>query len=349
MREAGVQYTYPEALADELAAEFGYYMPSKFLKQEVVPAVTDEAVKYADYFYDYNDWDLFYYVFTQTDNIQHLEGFSENTAEVYAKIDGFIGELMRRMPRESTLIIASDHGFRKFELGIDLNELLEGLGFLERLPGGDDIDSDRPIAFPNMWHVYFNEDLLTAENLAARGVEVAAGESPRDALTRYLGSREIVSNDGTKKFPLEFTPVENRFDKNDPDLVVEGAYDGYMVEFWNLKRPRGGLVWPLMASEAHNHEREGVFFVWGNHVNSSYDAGVKNIEDIAPTTLYLLGLPVAADMDGRVMFDVLHGKYVAATPQYELDDYHEISREFIAVEQETESLEKKLRALGYVH
>ena len=105
----------------------------------------------------------------------------------------------------------------------------------------------------------------------------------------------------------------------------------------------------LMDSEAHNHEREGVFFVWGNHVNSSYDAGVRNIEDIAPTTLYLLGLPVAADMDGRVMFDVLHGKYVAATPQYELGDYREISREFIVVDQKKESLEKKLRALGYVH
>ena len=348
VRETGVQYTHPEALADELAGEFGYYMPSKFLKREVVPAVTDEAAKYAGYFYDYDDWDLFYYVFTQTDNIQHLEGFSEAAAEVYSKIDRFIGELVRKMPKESTLIIASDHGFRKFDLGIDLNEFLEGLGLLDRLSGGDDIDYDRTIAFHNMWHVYFNEDLLTAENLAARGVEVAKGESARDALTRYIGSREIVSTGGTKRFSLEFTPVEGRVDKNDPHLVVEGAYDGYMVEFWNLKRPRGGVVWPLRASEAHNHEREGVFLVWGNHVNSGYDAGVKNIEDIAPTTLYLLGLPVAADMDGRVMFDILHRKFVAATPQYELGDYNEITREFIAVEQETEPLEKKLRALGYI-
>ena len=39
-REAGSQYTHPEALAEELSERFGYYMPSKFLDREVVPAAT---------------------------------------------------------------------------------------------------------------------------------------------------------------------------------------------------------------------------------------------------------------------------------------------------------------------
>jgi hypothetical protein len=104
-----------------------------------------------------------------------------------------------------------------------------------------------------------------------------------------------------------------------------------------------------MSSEANNHEREGVFFVWGNRVKSIGDVGTKNIEDIAPTTLYLLGLPVAADMDGRVIFDVFQDDFVSRNPELVIPDYGEIRRDFVAVEEDTESFEKKLRSLGYVH
>jgi predicted AlkP superfamily phosphohydrolase/phosphomutase len=347
VRESGAQYTYPAELADELAEKLDYYMPSKFLKQDVVFSVTGEAARYAGFFYDYDDWDMFHYVFTQTDNIHHLEGFSKNAAAVYEEIDRFLGELMRRLPDDCTLIIASDHGFNKFTWGVDINESLEQLGLLVRKPGGDEIDYERTTVFHNMWHLYFNSTLATRDNLVDIGVAFEANETPRDALIRLVNKINIVTSDG-RQYPLKFTPMEEDLPGDHPDMVVEGAYDDYMVEFWNLMRPRGSMMWKLMASEAHNHDREGVYLVWGNHVRTGIDSGTKNIEDIAPTIMYLLGLPNAADMDGRAMFEVFHDRYLTQNPEFIIDNYSEIRREFMAAEKDTESLEKTLRSLGYV-
>jgi predicted AlkP superfamily phosphohydrolase/phosphomutase len=347
VRESGAQYTYPAELADVLAEELDYYMPSKFLKQDVVPSVTVEAAKYASFLYEYDDWDLFYYVFTQTDNIHHLEGFSKNAAAVYEEIDRFLGDLMRRLPADCTLIIASDHGFNKFTWGVDVNESLEQLGLVVRKPGGEEIDYERTTAFHNMWHLYFNPSLTTREHLAEIGVSVEENESPRDALIRLVNNIKIVTADG-KQYPLAFKPLPENLPPDQPDMVVEGAYDDYMVEFWNLMRPRGNLMWKLADSEAHNHDREGIFLVWGNHVRTGIDAGTRTIEDIAPTMLYMLGLPTAADMDGRAMFEAFHDIYLAQNPEYVVNDYREIQREFMAAEKDTESLEKTLRSLGYV-
>jgi predicted AlkP superfamily phosphohydrolase/phosphomutase len=196
--------------------------------------------------------------------------------------------------------------------------------------------------------VYFNDDLVTKDNLAARGVEVQAGEQPKDALIRYLTGGEIRSADGKQKFPIDLFPLSGDYGGDDPDMVVNGAYDGYSVEFWNLKRPRGAVVWELMESEAHDHERDGVYFMWGKYVKQNFDAGVRRIEDIAPTMLYLLGLPVASDMDGRPIYDALNSGYVAGHEGYFIKDYNEIPRETVVVEKDTEPLEKKLKSLGYV-
>jgi len=348
-REAGAQYTHPAALAEELSNRFDYYMPSKFLDREVVPAATVEAAKYASFFYDYDDWDLYFYVFTQSDNIHHLEGFSERAAQVYESIDRFLGELMERLPEESTLIVASDHGSGVFEWGIDVNEFFEQLGLLVRKPDGENIDYERTIVFHNMWHLYFNHELLTAGNLKAVGISIEPAETPGAALIRFLENREIRSAGGSKRYPLRFTLVSGDFAGDDPDALVEGAYGDYLVEFWNLKRPRGNMVWRLTESEAHNHIRDGIFAMWGKHVGKGYDVGLRQIEDIAPTILYLLGLPAADDMDGRGIFDALTPDFVSAHASYTVADYQDISRDFLAIEKDTEPLEKKLKSLGYVH
>ncbi len=89
--------------------------------------------------------------------------------------------------------------------------------------------------------------------------------------------------------------------------------------------------------------------MWGRHISDGYDAGLRQIEDIAPTILYLLGLPAAEDMDGRGILDALVPGFVASHTSYTVADYREIPRDFVAVEKDTEPLEKKLKSLGYVH
>lgn len=351
VRDTAGQFTYPKALADDLYSRFGYYLPSKFLKEWVMPDLTMQSVKYASFFYDYDDWDLYSFVFTQSDNIHHLEGFTPRAEEIYHIIDRFLGKLMEQLPEESTLIIASDHGFRAFEYGVDLNRYFETKGLLKCKPDGPYIDYDQTMVFHNMWYLYFNHALLTRENLESLNITINDSEKPVDAFVRHLQEigRNVTSPYGRKQFPVEFTPVNDDMVGDDPDMLVEGAYDGYMVEFWNLKRAHGEVVWRLVPTEVHNHDRDGVYLMWGKHVKKGLNAGTHAIEDIAPTMLYLLNLPTAEDMDGRTMYDALEPAFISKRTSYVVPNYKEIPRDFVAAAKEKESLEQKLRSLGYVN
>ena len=106
------------------------------------------------------------------------------------------------------------------------------------------------------------------------GISVGPSESPEEALIGYLKKREIRSADGSQRYPLEFSLISGDFVGDDPDALVEGAYDNHTVEFWNLKRPRGQLMWRLTDSEAHKHKRDGIFVMWGRHISDGYDAGL---------------------------------------------------------------------------
>ena len=134
-----------------------------------------------------------------------------------------------------------------------------------------------------------------------------------------------------------------------PDMVVDGSYSNYLVEFWNLKRPQASVIRRLRTDEKWNHTRNGIFAIYGNGIRRGVKAPPANIEDIASTILYRLGLPIAADMDGKVMTKIFDPELLASLPCFVTDNFGELSRGTPAVRGERESLEKKLRSLGYVH
>ena len=75
-----------------------------------------------------------------------------------------------------------------------------------------------------------------------------------------------------------------------------------------------------------------------------------SIMDLAPTVLWLRGLPVPADMDGRVLTDLFEPDFVAghpvvrgaATGSVTADAAAELSAE------DEEALAERLRGLGYI-
>ena len=61
-----------------------------------------------------------------------------------------------------------------------------------------------------------------------------------------------------------------------------------------------------------------------------------------------MGLPVASDMDGRVIQSAFSSEYVAERPRQVVGDYATAYGRTIATPEEQQSLEKQLRALGYI-
>jgi predicted AlkP superfamily phosphohydrolase/phosphomutase len=343
-----VKFAYPDSLKDVLKRTFNHYFPSKFLEPALVPSLTEDSARYALFFYEYEDWDAYFYVFTQPDNIQHIVGVSDLTKSVYQTIDRFLHDVMERLPEDATLIVASDHGFKQYTYSIDLNKLFARMELLT-YKEGNEIDHDKTIVFHNLWNLYFNDALLTADELRKRRIEVLADESPREALLRFLErAKPSLTNPATNQLmTVEFT----RFPKSDlertPDMSVKGTYSDYMVDFWNIRNPRQAVIQPLRGDEQWNHTREGMYLLRGAGIKRGFAGPAENIQDIAPTVLYLLDIPLAEDMDGRIMNSVLDLRHLAESSYAVLRGYNQLYSQ-APRDESPEELEKQLRSLGYI-
>jgi len=71
--------------------------------------------------------------------------------------------------------------------------------------------------------------------------------------------------------------------------------------------------------------------------------------DLAPTVLYLLGLPIPTDMDGRVLEEALTSSYLRLNPiRYAKDSAHVLQKKRDQVYEDEEEIKSRLRALGYI-
>lgn len=341
-------YMYPPELEAELHDAFGFYLPTKFLQSDLVPDMTAESARAAQFFFDYDDWHLFAYAFTQSDNIHHLTGFSDAAKRVYRVIDLYLGYVMDHMPEGGTLLVVSDHGFARFRYGVDINNLLGKMGLLEWNDDGQ-VDYERSLVFHNLWHVYFNHDLLSADALESRGVAVERGQTPAEALTAHVTTTlaDLRTIDGAAPIGLRVDTLE-RPDGTGPDMFVHGSQGDYFVDFWNVDNPRDDALRELTGNEAWEHHRDGIIAAWGEPIRPGHDIGATDVQNVAPTALYLLDLPIAEHMDGQVMTSMLRERYIAENERYVVGDYAEVDRGHAAGDDKREDLEKKLRSLGYI-
>jgi predicted AlkP superfamily phosphohydrolase/phosphomutase len=342
----GTPWTWPPELAADLEERFGYYLPHEFLSLDVLESVTREAAGHARYFFERDDWDLYLYLFGQSDNAHHLIGFGAQALPVYRVIDRFVGRVLDAAGPDTTVIVASDHGFGALDRSVDLNQFLAGLGLLAWEREGV-IDHERTLVFHNMWHLYFNRALLSEAELRRRGIEPLAGESPADALARHLAAaaRELRGASG-EAVAVELSRVPADAVGAAPDMAVRPHPDAW-IEFWNVDRPQREVVHALTGDERWKHVRDGILAVWGPGIARGRDLGSVDIQDVAPTILDLLGLPVADDFDGKVAA-VLDDTAARARVLHRVASLAEVSRERAAAPDDPRSFEETLRALGYV-
>ncbi|MFB6297033.1 MAG: alkaline phosphatase family protein [Salinirussus sp.] len=96
------------------------------------------------------DWDLFFGVFMTTDRVNHFlfrhydeDGeYREEFLEFYRKLDGYLGELREMLDDNTTMLVASDHGFTTLEYEVHLNEWLRREGWLSYETDDHDALSD---------------------------------------------------------------------------------------------------------------------------------------------------------------------------------------------------------------
>ena len=152
-------FTYPPSLYEMLAREFGEYILEPGLTGAIVGNRIDEAVSMLKTelkqkmditfsLMNSHPWDFFMVVLRSLDAAQHTfwkfmdsshpqynrqeaEQYGETIFNTYKMIDGFLGELIQSLDKETTLFVMSDHGFgQKHPASNQLNEWLESKGYL---------------------------------------------------------------------------------------------------------------------------------------------------------------------------------------------------------------------------
>jgi predicted AlkP superfamily phosphohydrolase/phosphomutase len=159
-----------------------------------------------------------------------------------------------------------------------------------------------------------------------------------------------------KREKLYDGPYVERF----PDLMIEWHLDnGYSYLFKNSQSAKGS-VRPIsrldgkekQRSKSGDHRDYGIFLASGADVIPQMTLSDAAIIDLAPTMLYLLGLPIPSDMDGKVLTRMLNDAYLRSHPlQYchrvDADGRppklpHDYSSE------EEEAIRARLQGLGYI-
>jgi hypothetical protein len=86
----------------------------------------------------------------------------------------------------------------------------------------------------------------------------------------------------------------------------------------------------------------------GPFVHAVSPARVR-LYDVAPTLLYLSGLPCSRQMDGRVMTECIDAHFVRENPVRYLDSYGlPVRRSAPLLSESEELIKERLRALGYI-
>ncbi len=147
-----------------------------------------------------------------------------------------------------------------------------------------------------------------------------------------------------------------------PDLFPSWWIDGFLTEQSEPDNPATPIVERSTAplnegiEFAGSHRLDGVFMIAGGPVRPGHAFSGAKIIDVAPTVLYLMGLPIPADMDGRPLLDAFDPDFVAEHPPVfeqsgepsDSADAGSVANEAEFTDAEAELIAQRLRALGYI-
>jgi predicted AlkP superfamily phosphohydrolase/phosphomutase len=297
---------------------------------------------------DERPWDLFWIVFTFTDRYQHFfwkymdpghplydptqaAAYGGKIEEAYERADAYLGEFMDRLGPNDLIIIMSDHGFGRLYYTINARN------FAYRTTGSAD-----EVLCADFFGGIFKIDV-----------------TGRNADEKYASIRKrLVESLSQLKDPdRDIAMIDSVYVKDD---IYRGPYLGKAPDVICLEKsgylfsrlPRTADLRlldrgpnPLWAHTGY-HRRKGSIGLYGPAVRPGASVEAR-ITDVTPTILAYLGVPIPAEVDGKVPEaafkpDVLGRMHLARSDESGYRKPAGLSP------QDTKKIEKQLRSVGYI-
>jgi len=99
----------------------------------------------------------------------------------------------------------------------------------------------------------------------------------------------------------------------------------------------------------HHAAPDGMLIIAGKDIKIGAELKKPSVLDLVPTILYLFNLPIARDMDGRVLTELFDTDYLRKHPISYIDSYGAPAGDDIKFKEKmSKELLQKLKALGYI-
>lgn len=322
------QYTYPPTLRAEVERVVGEYLfdcpdfrtedKDDLLRQ--VYEMTDRRFRLADHLLATKPWELFVMVEMGPDRMHHgfwkfmdrehrryePTKYESAILDYHRHVDGLVAGLLRHADGDTTVLVVSDHGAKRMDGGVRVNEWLRREGLLATLrePAGVSsladvgVDWSRTLAWGEGG--YYSRVFLNVRGREPDGIVAPEDyERVRDDLARRL---EAIPDEHGRPMGTKVFKPEELYEAPEgvpPDLIVlfgdlrwrsvgtVGGGDGVLT-FENDTGP-----------DDANHAQDGLLIMAGPGVAAAGRREGMQLLDVAPTVLELLGLEPLPTMRGR--------------------------------------------------
>ena len=331
------QYTYPMHLRKEVEQVVGEYMfdctnfrtedKDDLLRQ--IYEMTDRRFALADHLLETQPWDFFAMVEMGVDRIyhgfwkamdpahrKHVPGnpYENAIKDYHLHVDRLLAKVIEHADEETVIFVVSDHGGKRMEGGIRINEWLRRAGFLATLQEPTEVTSIETVGVDwsrtTAWGEggYYSRVFLNVRGREPDGIVPAEDyERVRDELARRIA--EIPDDRGL--------PMETRVYKPE-DLYpeVNGVAPDLIVLF-------GDLAWRAVGTiggdegvhtfendtgpDDANHAQQGLLVMAGPGVPHERREDM-HLLDVAPTVLDLMDIPIPATMRGSSLVSESAGR-----------------------------------------
>lgn len=322
------QYTFPPMLRREVEQVVGEYLfdtkefrtEKKDWLLEQIYEMTDRRFALAEYLLATKPWELFVMVEMGPDRMhhgfwkdmdpehrKHEPGgrFESAILDYHVHLDGLLAKLLAYADEDTAVLVVSDHGAKRMDGGIRVNEWLRGEGLLETLrePNGTERLADVGVDWPRTtaWGDggYYARIFLNVRGREPEGTIAPEDyERVRDDLARRLEA--IPDENGNSIGTRAYKPEElyEQVHGVAPDLIVH-----FGDLFWRSVGTIGGdegihTFENDTGPDDANHAQDGLLIIAGPGIEPGSRQDM-HLLDVAPTVLELLGLEVPAAARGR--------------------------------------------------
>lgn len=251
--------------------------------------------------------------------------------------DLLLQRALRYVGDDGYVVLISDHGHRRAQtpvrrIAINRKVLDGGQGTIERGTlqiGGSQIfiSEQRQQSHASDIHLYYQ---LTTPRLQIVGPEAPAIQSRLLSLTDAAGR------------PMFTAAADGSLGISDAIITFADQVLGqYISDSYSV----------FVNTGEHGMQDPGIFGVYGPGVKAGPLSSKVETVDITPTALWLLGMPVAEDMDGKVVTDAFNSAHISAHPIARIPTWEDGTRPWATPGNSTnltDAERERLKVLGYI-